>query len=332
MNKILSQEEIEALLSNVSESQDVDIDEEIEKEESKALQFYDFKHPDRISKDQIRSLRTLHENFSRLLATYLSTVLRVMVDVNLLSIDQVTYSEYTMSLSTPSSIYVLSSENLDGKLIIELCPALLLYMVDRLLGGTGDSTTESREITVIEQNVVRNIINNLIKIFNEVWSQAVDLDCKYSSFETDPQFVQIARSSDIIAVIFVEVQIKGQSYQMNICIPYYMLEPILPKLSSQAVIGLTKKSSESDSIMLNVNLSATQLPVVVQLAKARITIKDLLSFRRNDVIRLETRTDDELPVFIKDRAKYKGLPGRKGRHRAVQISNIIEPLDQIYHQ
>jgi flagellar motor switch protein FliM len=329
MNKILSQEEIEALLSNVSQSQELELDGD---SESRGVHIYDFKHPDRISKDQIRSLRTIHENFSRLLATYLSTVLRVMVDVNLLSIDQVTYSEYTMSLSTPASIYVLQSQKLDGKILMELSPSLLLFLVDRLLGGTGEGSVESREITAIEQNVVRNIINNMIELLNEVWGQAVDLDSKLSSFETDPQFVQIARSSDTIAVIFIEVKVKGLSYQMNVCVPYYILEPILPQLSNQAVIGTSKLTSETDRVMLHQNLLAANIPVVVQLSKARITIRELLAFQRDDVLKLETKADDPLSVFVKGKVKFTGVPGVKGRNRAVQITKIVSPLDQVFHQ
>lgn len=329
MNKILSQDEIEALLSNVSQTSDFEAVDDLDG--SKRFHVYDFKHPDRISKDQIRSLRTIHENFSRLLATYLSGVLRAMVDVNLLSIDQVTYSEYTMSLSTPASIYVLHSEGMDGKLIMELSPALLLFLVDRLLGGTGETEMDPREITVIEQNVVRSIVNNMIEILNEVWGQAVEINCQYNSFETDPQFVQIARSSDTIAVVFIEVKVKGTSYQMNVCVPYYILEPILPKLSSQAVIGMTKKVDDHDRVMLNQSLRATKLTLVAQLAKARISIRDFLSFQRGDVIRLETAVADEMAIMVGGKVKFTAVPGKRGRHRAMRITQVVSPLDQLFH-
>ena len=329
MNKILSQDEIEALLANVSQAAEV---ETAEVEEPRSFHIYDFKHPDRISKDQIRSLRTIHENFSRLLATYLSTVLRAMVDVNLLSIDQVTYSEYTMSLSTPASIYVLHSDALDGKIIMELSPTLLLFLVDRLLGGTGETQVEPRDITIIEQNVVRNIINNIIEILNEVWSQAVGLKCKLYSFEADPQFVQIGRSSDTIAVIFLEVKVKNFSYQMNVCLPYYILEPILPRLSTQAIAGTTKAVTESDRVMLNQSLLATRVPVAVQLAKARLSIRDFLSLQCHDVIRLETRTEGDLPILVGGRVKFLGALGKQGRRRAVRITKVVSQLEEIFHQ
>ncbi|MBZ0264410.1 flagellar motor switch protein FliM, partial [bacterium] len=147
MNRILSQDEIDALLSSVSKGKTYD---DAEPEDSRAVAVYDFKHPDRISKEQIRTLRTIHENFARLFATYLSTSLRALVDVNVVSIDQVTYSEYTMSLSMPSSLYLLKNPELEGKSVLEISPQFLLFVEDRLLGGTGETEIEIREITLIE--------------------------------------------------------------------------------------------------------------------------------------------------------------------------------------
>jgi flagellar motor switch protein FliM len=329
MDKILSQDEIDALLSNVSKPGDLDAQL---LDGANRFHVYDFKHPDRISKEQIRSLRTIHENFARISATYLSTFLRSMVDVNLLSIDQVTYSEYTLSLSVPSSIYVVQSEGLSGRIILEISPILLLYMVDRLLGGTGETQIEPREITLIEQNVVRSIINKQLDMLNEVWSQVVDFRGSLNSFETDPQFVQIARSSETIVIIFFEVKVKGFVYTMNIGIPYFILEPILPNLSSQAVIGTGKKKGEEDKAMLHLTLQATRVPVVTQLARARITIRDFLNFQRDDVITLPKRVNEELPVLIGGRVKFTGVPGRSGRHRAVRITQTVEPVDHLFHQ
>jgi flagellar motor switch protein FliM len=329
MDKILSQEEIDALLSNVSKPDNLDAQM---LEGASRFHVYDFKHPDRISKEQIRSLRTIHENFARLSATYLSTFLRSMVDVNLLSIDQVTYSEYTLSLSVPSSIYVLQSEGLSGKIILEVSPILLLFMVDRLLGGTGETQIEPREITLIEQNVVKSIIGKLIDMLNEVWNQVVDFRCTLSSFETDPQFVQIARSSETIVINFFEVKVKGFVYTMNIGIPYFILEPLLPHLSSQAVIATVKKKGEEDKAMLHQTLQATRVPLVAQLGKARITIRDFLNFQRDDVITLPKRLGEDLPLLVGGRVKFIGVPGRSGRHRAVRITQIVDPMDHLFHQ
>lgn len=329
MDKILTQEEIDALLSNVSKPEDSDAGPQ---DGRAAFHLYDFKHPDRISKEQIRSLRTIHENFARLAATYLSTYLRTMVDVNLLTIDQVTYSEYTLSLSAPSSIYVLHSEGLSGKILMEISPALLLFMVDRLLGGTGDSQVEARETTLIEQHVVRAIINKKIEMLNEVWNQVVDFRALYSSFETDPQFVQISRSSETIVIIFFEVRVKGYVYTMNLVIPYFLLEQILPKLTSQMVIGSTKKKGEEDKVMLRQTLNATRVPLSAQLTKARLSIREFLNLQRNDVIRLGKKVDEDLPILVGGRVKFLGMPGRSGRHSAVKILSEVSQLDRVFHQ
>jgi flagellar motor switch protein FliM len=329
MDKILSQDEIDALLSNVSKPDDLD---SRMLEGANRFHVYDFKHPDRISKEQIRSLRTVHENFARLSATYLSTFLRSMVDVNLLSIDQVTYSEYTLSLSVPSSIYVLHSEGLSGRIILEISPILLLFMVDRLLGGTGETQVEPREITLIEQNVVKSIVNKHVDMLNEVWSQVVDFRGTLNSFETDPQFVQIARSSETIVIIFFEIKVKGFIYTMNLGVPYFILEPILPNLSSQAVIATAKKKGADDKVMLHQTLQATKVPVVAQLAKARITIRDFLNFQRDDVITLPKRVTEKLSVMVGGRVKFTGVPGRSGRHRAVRIVEAVDVMDHLFHQ
>ncbi len=329
MDKILSQEEIDALLSNVSKPEELDASM---LEGANRFHVYDFKHPDRISKEQIRSLRTIHENFARLSATYLSTFLRTMVDVNLLSIDQVTYSEYTLSLSVPSSIYVIHSEGLAGKIILEMSPILLLFMVDRLLGGAGETQLEPREITLIEQNVVRAIVTKQIDMLNEVWGQVIDFKGTLNSFETDPQFVQIARSSETIVIIFFEVKVKGFVYTLNIGIPYFILEPLLPNLSTQAIVVSTKKKVEEDRAALNQTIHATRVPVVAQLARARITIRDFLNFQRDDVIRLEKNVNDDLDVIVAGKVKFTALPGRCGRKRAVCIQEEVTKLESIFHQ
>jgi flagellar motor switch protein FliM len=166
VSKILSQEEIDALLTNVAKTQSFD---ELEEARERAVHLYDFKHPDRISKDQLRTLRTIHDGFARTFATYLSSTMRTMVDVNLLSIDQVAYSEYMMALSEPSCIYIISSKSLKGSAIIELGTNFALIVVDRLLGGSGKKADQIREVTIIEQNILKKIIEKALVVLNDVW-------------------------------------------------------------------------------------------------------------------------------------------------------------------
>jgi len=326
MNRILSQDEIDALLSSVSKGKSYDT---IEREPRRAVTVYDFKHPDRISKEQIRTMRTIHENFARLFATFLSTNLRALVDVNVISIDQVTYSEYTMSLSMPSSLYLLKMPDLEGKSVVEISPQFLLFVVDRLLGGTGETEIEIREITLIEQNIVQRIINNLISTLNEVWNQIYPLDAQFDSFETDPQFVQIARSSETIAIIFFEIKVRGAVYPMNIGFPYFVLEPILQKLSSQTFFVNVKKVADEERNLLENRIRSSKINCNAVFANTTLTVKEFLSLKDGDVIQLEKELDDEMQVKVGDKVKFFGVPGRSGRKMAVRVTRKISFQEEL---
>ncbi len=320
MNRILSQDEIDALLSSVSKGKSYDSNEQ---DTRKNVSLYDFKHPDRISKEQIRTMRTIHENFARLFATFLSTNLRALVDVNVISIDQVTYSEYTMSLSMPSSLYLLAMPELEGKAVVEISPQFLLFIVDRLLGGTGETEIEIREITLIEQNIVMRIINNLITTLNEVWQQIYPLNARYDSFETDPQFVQIARSSETIAIMFFEIKVRGAVFPMNVGFPYFVLEPILQKLSSQTFFTNVKKVGEEERKLLENRIQATRLTVRGLFAETSLTVREFLGLQAGNIVQLEKPLDDEMRVMVGKELKYFGVPGKKGRKAAVRITRPV---------
>ncbi|MFH1861937.1 MAG: flagellar motor switch protein FliM, partial [bacterium] len=292
MDRILSQEEINALLANISPDEGA---ADYDSDGAKICQVYDFKHPDRISKEQLRALRTIHENVARYYSTYLTNALRTLVEIKLISIDQVTFSEYTMSLTVPAGIYVIKCDGLAGRIVVDFAPEFLLHVVDRLLGGTGESKQMLREITLLEQNVVRTVITNLAGFMNDVWAQVLDLGCKYDSFESDPQFIHFISSSDIVVISFFKITVKGVSYTMNFGIPYLLLEPIFAKLVSQNQAGIAqKKGGEESREVLSHYLLASRLLLQARFPKARITIRDFLNFSRNDVLTLDAKTRDEL--------------------------------------
>ncbi len=329
MNKILSQEEIDALLQNVSKGKSIDIATKIERK----VALYDFKHPDRISKEQTRSLRGIHDSFARLFATYLSTTLRTLVDVNMLSIDQVTYSEYTMSLTVPSSLFILNLKNIDGKALLEISPQFLLFVVDRLLGGQGDTDVEIREITAIEQTVCRKVINSSISMLNDVWHQIVDLGADFETFESDPQFVQIARGSETIAIVFFEIRMRGTTYTMNFGYPYYVLEPLLQRLSTQTMIQSGKRRpTEEDMVSIHTRVKASKVPITAQLARTSISIRDFIDFKVGDILQLEQPIQGEMPVLVSGRLKFFSVPGTLGRKRAIRITRFLEADEELIYE
>lgn len=328
MSKILSQEEIDALLSTVSPTPAPELDAEM----SSGTQLYDFKHPERISKEQIRSLRTIHDNFGRLFATYLSTNLRTLVDVNLLSIDQVTFSEYSLSLSVPNALYILEMEELEGKCLLEISPQFLLFVVDRLLGGYGETDVETREISQIERNVVNRVIQTSISHLNEVWKQVYDLNARLTGFESDPQFVQIARSSDTLAIMFFEIRVRGATFTMNLAFPYFSLEPIIHRLSMQSMMAMTfRKTEEGEEELIRRRLHTTELPVQVVLAETSMRVKDFIDLKTDDLIRLDKRMNDLVEIRLGGKPKMFGIVGNSGSRRAIKISRSITPDEELIY-
>jgi flagellar motor switch protein FliM len=253
-----------------------------------------------------------------------------MVDINLLSIDQVAYSEYMMSLSEPSCIYILNSKNLEGRSILELNPQLAMMIVDRLLGGTGKAIiSEMREITLIEQNIVRKTIERALDILNEGWSGIYPIDLEYDGFESNPQFVQIAPASEVAVIIFFEILIREMTYPLNICFPYYVLEPLMPKLTVQGWFAQTKRKVVEDSSEIIANrLTFSKVPLRAKLGEARISLKELVNMRKGDIITLNTKTTDDLPIIIKDKIKFFGQAGTVGSKRAVKIVHSVSKEEE----
>jgi flagellar motor switch protein FliM len=329
VSKILSQEEIDALLSNVAKTQSFD---ELEDAREKTIHLYDFKHPDRISKDQLRTLRTIHDGFARTFATHLSSTLRTMVDVNLLSIDQVAYSEYMMALSEPACIYVVSSRSLKGSAIVEIGTNFALIVVDRLLGGPGKKVDQVREITVIEQNILKKIIEKALVILNDVWHHITPINLYLESFETNPQFVQIAPASETAAVVFFEIVLRDQAYPFNLCFPYFVLEPLIQNLTSQSWTLSQKKRTRDESSNIQSRMKLTTLPINVRLDITNIKLREFLNIQRGDILHLEMKLGKELPIFINDHVKFFGQPGVVGKKRAVKIMRKVTPEEEMIYE
>ena len=328
MAKLLSQDEIDTLLTrdNVSDAGITSTGSQ------KMVSVYDFRHPDRVSKDQMRALRTIHERFGRMFATYLSSTLRMMVDIKVDSIDQVTYSEYAMSLTTPACIYVIEFENLGGSGLIELSSDLFFILLDRQLGGSGKSSIESREVTIIEQKVLEKVLVNALTFLNEAWQSITPLGCILKSFETNAQFVQIAPPSETVVIINLDVYIRDKTYSINLAIPYYVIEPVMQNLSAQTWISLAQRSEKEDQDnLIEESIRQSEVDLIANLGSARISIRDFVNLQVGDLIRLNEKTESPLKVSVNERLKFLGSPGTLGNHKAVEIREILTPENEGYY-
>ncbi len=331
MAEVLSQDEIDALLNSVSAAKTVTEDEG---DSAETVYLYDFKHPSRVSKDQLRSLRTIHEGFARMLGTYLTTLLRTIVDVQLLSIDQVTYLEFTMAMSNPGCIWIFNLDDYDGKGIVEVSPDLVVMTIERLFGGEGKHSGETRSLSVIEQNVASRIIAKVLSIYDEAWAKAVPLTTSVVSFEMNPQFAQVSPASETAVVMFLEINVRNTTFPMNICFPYFVLDPLINKLTTENWVGVNLlQRTEEDKIKIEENLKNTKVELKTYLGETFITLQELLDLEQDDVLILDKRIEDPLQMSIEDRMRFIGTPGVSGKKKAVRIERHLteEEILKIEH-
>ncbi|HWR40414.1 MAG TPA: flagellar motor switch protein FliM [Patescibacteria group bacterium] len=328
---VLSQSEIDELLSALSTGVVTAEDIKTEQKQRK-IKLYDFKRPDKFSKDQIRTMYMIHENFARLINTYLSAHLRTLVHIDVASVDQLTYEEFVRSLPNPSVITIFQMRPLKGNAILELNPNIVLSIIDRLFGGPGLPPPKPRSLTDIEEAIVRRLLGKMLESFQDAWKQVVTIEPRMDTVETNPQFAQIVPPNDMVALITLQAKIGQAEGFINICIPYLVLEPIMPKLTTTFWVAssVTKESSPESMQLLQRRLERTKIPVVVNMGKVMVTVQELLGVVPGDVLQLDTRTEDDLSVIIGHREKFKCKPGLSGNKMAVQVTRLASEGDDNY--
>jgi flagellar motor switch protein FliM len=302
-----------------------------EDEKLRSVVAYDFKHPNRVSKDQIRTLENMHDNFAGHFGSALSTALRTIADVDLVSVDQITYSEFIMSLVTPSCTYTFAAPPLDGVCLVDFNPTLTFSIIDRLFGGHGKIMETDRELTAIERSVMANLVGRLYAELKKSWEHLVDINIEQKSFETNPQFIQIVPPGETVVVISFQVKLFQSTGLLTICYPYVSLEPIVTRLSAQNWIDATKKKNLAEDRESNVhNVKKVQAEIAAVLLKSKIKMKDFMQLSLNDIVPSEKKINLPIDITINRRLKFSARPGLAGKKRAFQVlevrDNIAEEL------
>lgn len=326
---VLSQSEIDKLLSALSTGS-VTAEEVKAEEDQKKVKTYDFKRPDKFSKDQIRTLYMLHENFARLLNTYLSTNLRTMVAVEVVSVEQLTYQEFVQSMGNPSVIGVLAVPPLKGNIIMELDSIVAFSIIDRVFGGQGETNAKPSVLTEIEETVMRKTLGKAMESLREAWENVVVFDPKLEIIESNPQFTQIVPPSDMVVIVTLKITIGSVEGFMNICIPYLVLEPIMSKLTTSfwVAASVSKEDHPEQVEILEKKIARTRVPLIVELGSIQISIREFMMLGFGDVLQLDTKLKDELKCIIGSRPKFYCRPGTFGKRAAVQITRIASEGDE----
>ncbi|MCF7935517.1 MAG: flagellar motor switch protein FliM [Synergistales bacterium] len=321
--EVLSQEEIDSLLQAVS-SGSVDIDDIGTEEEEDKVKIYDFRRPDKFSKDQLRAIQMIHESFARQLTTMLSTMVRSMVSTEVVSVDQLTYDEVVRSLVHPTTIAVLEMYPLSGNAIMEVNPQLVFSILDRMLGGKGEPLRKPRELTEIEQTVTERVVMRFLELLEESWSTVVDIRFRFESMESNPFFVQICPGSDMVLLVTLKVTLGDTEGLVNLCIPHIVMEPMVDKLSSQHWFASTaRKVTEDVKDRLKENVGRIRVPLSAELGSTSLALQDVLQLQVGDVVRLDAATNDQVCVRVGAEVKFVGTPGTRKGNNAVRVDRVL---------
>lgn len=296
---VLSQDEVDALLAAL-ESGDVAFKKD---EKKKVCVTYDFRNPILIPKEVVRILRVLHENFARNVALSLSAYLRTLLQVELVSVDQLTYNEFMLSLPGVTYLNVVNMSPLKGNIIVEINVNMILLFVERLLGGESKKQITPRPLTDVEMSISRGMANRMLREYANVWSHIIDFRPRIESGSTDPRFAQIVSPEELVLLVCFELHMGGASGILNICFPISSFEPLISKIQQQAR-KRTSLDEELGMTDMQFSLLHTPVPVSAQLDSFSLTIDEVMNLEEGDVIRLARKTKDGADLVVGDRAIY----------------------------
>jgi flagellar motor switch protein FliM len=323
MSDVLSQNEIDNLLAAIS-SGELDA-EEFKQTNEKLVKNYDFARPSKFSKEHLRTLNIIFEHYGRLLATNLPAYLRKNVQVEVINSEALSYSEFTNALSNPVLLGIIDFAPLDGQIIIELADNLGYAIVDRMLGGAGYPLEKVRDFSEIELSIIERIFNVCTNLLREPWTNVIEIEPRLMRIETNSQFAQIISPSEMISIVTMNIKIGNIEGMMNICLPYVCLEQVIDKLNTKYWYStMQSKDDKSYKDLIEIAISKARVPLRAVLGKSTISINDFVNMQRGDIIKLNSKVDDELTVYVGNINKFTALPGASAGTYAVKISSIIQ--------
>lgn len=320
MSRILSQDEIDALLSAATTIGGAD--GSARRGHGNAVS-YNFRRPDRIAKEQIHSLYFLHDRFARNVATSLSAYLRTITEISVVSVEQFSYSEFLMSLSDPTSFYALAIPPYDELGALEINPALAFAIVDRMLGGTGATPPPARALTEIEQNVIDSFVKLLLEALAETWRPIVNLAFGIRGRETRPQMLQVAAPNEIVIMVVFDARIADARGMLSLCFPASIVESAGGHFV-QAWHQQKREPTPAERAWLRENLARVHMPLTASL-DARLSTRTLLALVPGSVLTLGVPADRLVDVFVGGTIKFKGRLGAVGRQVGLEVAHRCNP-------
>jgi len=331
---ILEQNEIDALL-NAIDSGEVEQDSiqgqifsrHRRRGESVEVRPYDFKRPERVSKDQMRALQTLHESFARNFGASLSGFLRTIVEVKVANCEQMTYAEFISTLPNPTSFNLVQSDKLEGQMCLEISPLIIYPIIDRLLGGTTqDLFIPQRPMTLIETKLIGNVTHRGLDAMSEAWSGIRQLVFNICATESNPQLVQIVPPNEVVVVVGFEIKMSNRAGTMNLCIPYNVIEPIMDDLAAQSWFAVNDQSKNADvQQRIDKSLNRATVEIAGVLAQTTMTVQELINLQPGDLILTEKPAIQPVMIEVEGEKKFWASMGKIKGKRALQVMDAVRP-------
>lgn len=306
-------------------------EEDFSDSEHKSYKLYNFRRPDKFSKDNLRALRDIHREFSKAISLVLSGYLRMRVEIEIVSVDQLTYEEFVRSMPSPISVGVFEFEPLSGQILLGISFEVISCIVNRMLGGVGNIETQTRELTDIEKALAKKVINIIIKSLEDSWNAIIPVTGKFISLDDNYQSIQVATAGEIVALLTFEVQISGKHFGLfSLCFPYPVLETVLGHLSTQHIFqtkGLVASNDERLKMISKINTSNVDLRV--QFGQCSITLDDFLQLSEGDIIKLDNKVQDDLIVKVNGEKKFFARPGTMKDKICVKITDVYDEMHEL---
>ena len=338
MADVLDQSDIDALLSAVDTG-------DIEEEESHGQLFtrhrrnleeieirpYDFKRPERVSKEQMLALEQLYESFGRVFGAALSGFLRTIVEIKVASAEQMTYTEFIESLPNPTSFSLISSDKLEGLICLEISPLIVYPLIDRLLGGANrDLFIPQRPMTAIEERIMGVLLQRATAAMTEAWAGIDDIKFELQDMESNPQLVQIVPPNEVVIVIGFEIKMSSRAGTMNLCIPFNVIEPLIEELANQSWFTVQRREGDDEMVqVVSHNISTAVVEVEAVLAETTMTLDDLRRLTVGDVIVTEKPATKPIVLNVEHERKFIAEIGQWKGNRAIKVLRPIRDEDRV---
>lgn len=322
MSDVLSQNEIDDLLKSLA-SGELDVDR-MQDNEEKQVKNYDFSRPTKFSKEHLRTLEIIFEHYGRLISTNLPVYLRKNVQVTVASSETVTFNEFSNALSNPVILGIINFAPLNGQIIIDLATNLGYAMLDRMLGGSGVPLEKSRDFSEIELSIIQKILVMFTQLLREPWKNVIDINPVLQRLETNPQFAQVIAPNDMIAIVTLNMKIGDVEGFVNVCLPFFTLEDIMDKLNTKYWFSTMQENrDENYQDYIESLIRKVDVPLRAVLGTSTISVNDFMNLQIGDCIRLDSKVDEDMNIFVGNIKKFTALPGTEKDSYAVRITSVL---------